>query len=285
MAPAGPVREEDIARGLERLGARYSLRVDPRVRAVAGHLAGTDAERLASLQAAIAAPDVRAIVAARGGYGTMRIVDAIDLSPLATRPKVFVGSSDLTVLGCALARAGIVSIHGPMVETIGKAEDPMVLDRLFRLLEDPSPMDDGELALDVLKAGRAEGRLFGGNLSLLASLAGSATLPDFRGAILFLEDVGERPYRIDRMLTQLLRADALAGLAGVLVGDLTDCNPKDETPGPLETIVERLSPLGVPILAGYPAGHGGRFLAIPHGAVVALDGEAGRVLWLEGAVD
>jgi len=284
VAPAGPVRTDDLDRGLERLGARYALRVDERVRAADGHLAGPDDQRRAALQEAIGAPDVRAIFAARGGYGTMRIVDALDLSPLATHPKVVVGSSDLTVLGCALARAGLVSIHGPMVETIGRAQDPAIFDRLVRLLEDPAPIDDGGIALEVVRSGTAEGPLLGGNLSLLASLAGSATVPDFRGAILFLEDVGERPYRIDRMLTQLARAGALDGIRGVLVGDLTDCNPKDESPGPLEVVTERLGRLGVPILAGFPAGHGGRFLAVPHGAAVALDGARGRIRWLEGAV-
>ena len=284
VAPAGPVDEADLAEGLGRLGARYSLRTDARLRARTGHLAGTDSDRAAALQEAISAPDVRAVVVARGGYGTMRVIDRIDLAPLDLHPKVVVGSSDLTVLGCALARAGRSSIHGPMVETIGRATDPAIFDRLVRLLEDPSPPDDSDLALEVVRPGRAEGPILGGNLSLLAALAGSATLPSWQGAILFIEDVGERPYRIDRMLTQLLRAGALDGLAGVLVGDLTDCNPRDESPGPLEVVAERLSPLGVPILAGYPAGHGGRFLAFPHGARAEIDGGRGRVRWLEGAV-
>lgn len=282
VAPAGPVREDDLAKGLEILAARYTLRVDERVHARNGHLAGPDDDRLAALQAAISAPDVEAVIAARGGYGTMRIVDRLDLSPLRASPKIVVGSSDLTVLGCALAREGHVSIHGPMVESIGRREGPEDFDRLVRLLEDPAPPDDSGVALDAIRPGTAEGPVLGGNLSLLAALAGSGTVPDLAGAILFLEDVGERPYRIDRMLTQLLRARALDGITGVLVGDLTDCNPKSESPGPLEVIAERLGALGVPIAAGYPAGHGGRFRALPHGARARI--ESGRIRWLEGAV-
>jgi len=284
VAPSGPVREADLQPGLDRLGQRYSLRCDPRLRARTGHLAGGDDDRLDSLRGALADPDVRAIVAARGGYGVTRILPLLDVSGLRDAPKVVVGSSDLTALSCLLARDGIASVHGPMVETLGRVPDPEVFERFVQVLEDPAPIDDSSLALEGIRPGRAAGPVLGGNLSLLAALVGTGTLPDFSGAILFVEDVGERPYRIDRMLTQMLSANVVHGLAGVLVGDLTDCTPRDGEPPAIEVIAERLGPLGIPIVAGYPAGHGARFLAIPIGARAEIDGDAGTVRWMEGAV-
>jgi muramoyltetrapeptide carboxypeptidase len=284
VAPSGPVREADLQPGLDRLAERYTLRFDARLRARAGHLAGCDADRLDALRSALGDPDVRAVVAARGGYGVTRILPLLDVWPLRDSPKAVVGSSDLTALSCLLARDGIASVHGPMVETLGRIADPDVFERLVRVMEDPSPIDDSGLRLEAVRPGVASGPVLGGNLSLLAALAGTGTLPDFSGAILFLEDVGERPYRIDRMLTQLVSANVLHGLAGVLVGDVTDCTPRDGEPAAIEVIAERLGPLGIPIVAGYPAGHGARFLAIPIGAAARIDGDAGRIEWLEGAV-
>src|SRR5262245_55543863 len=152
IAPAGPVREPDLERGLAMLSSRYTVRLDPRARSRRGHLAGSDRDRIVALQEAIDAPEIKAIVAARGGYGTSRAIDYVDLEALGAHPKVFVGSSDLTVLGCALTRIGIGSIHGPMVETLGRAQHEEVFSRLVRLLEDPSPPDDGEVELTVLHA-------------------------------------------------------------------------------------------------------------------------------------
>jgi muramoyltetrapeptide carboxypeptidase len=283
VAPAGPVPRDAFAAGAAILGARYTLVHDERIFARTGYLAGDDDARAGELVAALADPAVEAIFCARGGYGLMRILDRLDGAAFALAPKLIVGFSDVMALHAFCARAGVTSLHAPVVTQLGKlpADDAAAL---FALAESPSPPPP-IVGLRALHGGRAEGRLVGGNLELIARLVGTPWALALDGAVLLLEDIGERPYRIDRQLTQLRLAGALERLAGVVLGDFVGCVEKDGSGPDAEAVLaERLGARGVPIVAGAPIGHGERNRAVPHGARVRVDAAAGTVEFLEGAV-
>ncbi|MCU1278772.1 MAG: LD-carboxypeptidase family protein [bacterium] len=283
VAPAGPVPREAFVAGAAILGARYALVHDERIFARSGFLAGDDDARAAELLAALADPTVEAIFCARGGYGLMRILDRLDAAAFARAPKLIVGFSDVTALHAWAARAGVTSMHAPVVTQLGKlpADDAAAL---FELAE--SPLPPPPLAgLRALHGGRGEGRFVGGNLEMISRLVGTPWALALDGAVLFVEDIGERPYRIDRQLTQLRLAGALERLAGVVIGDFVGCVEKDGSAPDAEAVLaERLGGRGIPVVAGAPIGHGGRNRAVPHGARVRVDAAAGTVEFLEGAV-
>ena len=198
------------------LRARYDVRYDDGVFARDGYLAGPDERRLAELTAALADPDARAIVMARGGYGLMRLLPFIDVGALVNRPRPIVGFSDGTALLALAARAGVAAIHGPVVTQLGGlgARDQRAL---FERLETPGPglLLDG---MEGLIPGRVRGPLLGGNLEMFSRLIGTPYLPDVSGAILFFEDLGERPYRIDRLLMHLDLAGVFGAASAVVAG-------------------------------------------------------------------
>jgi muramoyltetrapeptide carboxypeptidase len=291
IAPAGPVDEQKIQTALERCD-RLGLQPVPgaAIRAANGYLAGTDAERAADLQAAIDGP-VDAVWAIRGGYGTLRTLRHVDLRPLRDRPRPFIGFSDNTAIHLALHRLGLCSFHGPHA---GFEHFPAETEAAFRaVLMDATAAGrlpvPPEMRLVTLRGGRAEGPLVGGNLALLAASCGTDYQPDTHGAILFLEDVGEALYRVDRMLQQLLLAGMLNGIAAVVVGDFTEMlDPVTrETAGgepSLEGLLEELlTPLGVPVVMGFPIGHGRQNWTLPLGVRAALDASAGTLTLLEPA--
>jgi muramoyltetrapeptide carboxypeptidase len=287
VAPSGPVFPEAFAAGAAVLGARYRLRYEPEALfARQGFLAGPDDQRLAELHAALAAPEVAAVVMARGGHGLLRIASRIDVALWRAHPKPVVGFSDGTVLLAVAARAGVAAIHGPVVTQLGRLP---VADQaaLVALLESgaPATLLDG---LEGLRPGRAHGPLLGGNLEVFSRLIGTPLLPALDGAVLFLEEVGERPYRIDRLLCHLELGGVLARVAGVVVGDLVACEePADSrvaSPTALEVVRERLGRLAVPVALGARIGHGERNRALPVGVEVELDATAGTLTALEAAV-
>ncbi|MBN2576016.1 MAG: LD-carboxypeptidase [Deltaproteobacteria bacterium] len=287
VAPSGPVFPDAFASGAKLLASRYQPGYDPdALFGAEGFLAGSDAQRLARLQAAIRDPEARAVFVARGGHGLLRIASRIDPGLLHAHPKPIVGFSDGTVLLAACARAGVAAIHGPVVTQLGRlpAEDR---DALFALLESPEPrlLCAG---LETLRPGRASGPLVGGNLEVFSRLLGTQLLPPVDGAILFFEEVGERPYRIDRLFCHLDLAGVLARAAGVVFGALVDCEEPAESrvasPSAIEVVRERLGRLAVPVALGAPVGHGERNRALPYGVRVELDATAGTLLALEGAV-
>lgn len=277
VAPAGPVGAGGTASAralLEGWGLR--VRTTRRLSAThRGYLAGTDAERLDDLTEAWLDPDVRAVLCARGGYGTQRIADRLDLRLLATAgPKFLAGSSDITCLHQAMGdRLRLVTLHSPMPACRPLHQDAATAAYLHDALFGPLPRALA-LAGPVLVPGRAEGQLTGGNLTLLASSVGTRTAPETDGRILVLEDVGEEPYRLDRALTQLGRAGVLHRAAGVVLGDFTDCGDRDEV---VALLRDRLSGLGVPVAAGLSAGHGTRQLTLPLGAQAVLDTASYRI--------
>ncbi|HET9595810.1 MAG TPA: LD-carboxypeptidase [Anaeromyxobacteraceae bacterium] len=286
VAPSGPVDPAALERGIEVLRRELGLevRVRPDVAARRGYLAGDDARRLAEWREAVADPDARAIFCARGGYGAMRILGEVDPAPLVASPRWLVGFSDVTALHAVLNRAGLVTVHGPLVTTLASAT-PEARAHLRALLFGagvasapgaPCP-GAGVLGTGVIRPGRATGTLLGGSLTLLAHLCGTPWAPRFDGAILFFEDVDEKPYRLDRYLTQLRLAGALDGVRGVCVGQLTACDPgapDEHGSGAVvraaEVVRDFVRALGVPALEGLPAGHERANFALPLGAVASL---------------
>lgn len=280
VAPAGPVPSDRLDAGLEVLRSwGLDVREMPHVRGGAsGHdyLAASDDERAEDLMAAWCAPDTRAVFCARGGYGVHRMVDLLDWAALAAAgPKVLVGFSDVTALHQAFAaRLGVSTMHGPVVTSLGGG-DEVSREHLRRMLFRPEEaMSLTPEPVSGLSPGRAEGTLVGGNVALLAAEVGTSTLVTARGGIAVLEDVDESVYRLDRMLTHLLRSGWFSGVRGVAVGQFPGCG----SPASLRALVEdRLAPLGVPLLLGLQVGHGDRNLALPFGVPAVLDADAGTL--------
>lgn len=286
VAPAGPVRDrEAFARGLARW-RRYGWRpvVMPHALERHGYLAGDDDSRAADLQRAFEDPGLRAIVCARGGYGVMRVLDRIDWEPLRADPKPIVGYSDVTaLLAAAHAETGVIGLHGPMVavsRALSMGPDGELLQRqlLTRTGRPPELPDDPDHVPHVLRPGIAEGRLVGGNLSLVCALIGTRWQIDTRGALLFLEDTGEAPYRLDRMLTQLRLAGLLQPAAGVVLGDfhLKNTPPASVQGEVVAVLQDRLADLDIPVAHGFPFGHRPRSWTLPYGGLARLFAEEPR---------
>jgi muramoyltetrapeptide carboxypeptidase len=274
IAPGSGFEPAELEAGLQVLRERLGL--CPRHRddlgAREGYLAGSDQRRLAEWREAVADPEARAIFCVRGGYGALRLLPDLDLAPLLAAPKWLVGFSDITALHARLNAAGLATLHGPVLTQLGRAPADAV-EQLAGLLLGPRAGADapgrGITGTATIHPGRASGPLLGGSLTLLAALCGTPWLPSLRGAILFIEDVGERPYKLDRTLTQLRLCGALDGLAGVAVGQLTGCDGGD---GEAAATVRRLvAALGVPSIEGLPAGHEDRNLALPLGPRATLE--------------
>ena len=280
IAPAGPATAERVAL-VEPLFARFGLRTRLYPSCHARHsqhdfLAGDDALRLADLHAAFADADVRAVFCLRGGWGSPRLLAGVDTTLLRAHIKPFIGYSDITALHALLQRQGLMSFHAPMPASdlvIDGAEDDAAA--LFALLM--QPLTAGRVFAPTLLpgawqvGGAASGRLVGGNLSLVAALAGTPWAIDARGAILFIEDVSEALYRVDRLLTQLRQTGVADAAAGFLLGSFT------EDADPTTLLREHLARLGKPVLAGWPAGHGQPNRALPLGAKATLDAAAGTL--------
>jgi muramoyltetrapeptide carboxypeptidase len=285
VAPSGwvpPARAQAAVGVLTGWGLR--IRMGPHALGRHTYLSGTDEERLADLNDALRDPSVRGILCLRGGYGAQRIVDRLDLDAARADPKVVAGFSDITALHLALwAGAGLPTVHGPTVTQFDRGAASLTATAARHALMSGEPVTvtalDDEGTRDVRVPGRAEGLLLGGNLTLLATSVGTRFRPDLRGAILLLEDVHEEPYEIDRFLVQLTRAGWLDGLAGVAVGQFTDCGTPDiSQPGVVEVLTERLTPLGVPVLGGLPIGHGDQQVAVGLGVPAVLDATAGTLV-------
>lgn len=304
VAPAGVVverRVHEAARNLERRG--YRVRIFPGVLESEGYLAGRDNVRVRDLHDAFSDPRVRLVLCARGGYGSPRLLELIDYDLLRRHPKIFVGYSDISALHVAIGqKANLVTFHGPMAmsDFSGKAGlAPYSTRHFWSLLEEPSA--DGASGLPELYSdwgagaskrlgerrtvapGRAEGRLTGGNLSTIVTTLGTPFEIDTRAKILFLEDVNEEPFRIDRMLCQLHLAGKLKVCRGILVGGFVRCVPSPGRPSLSvdQVLVQYLGGLNIPVLAGFPAGHLPDQATLPMGSRVRLDASARTLTLLE----
>jgi len=280
IAPAGPAPAEQVAGVAPWLAERgYQAVLLPSCHARLHHLAGNDALRLDDLHTAFADPRFDAVWCLRGGYGSPRLLDAIDVALIAAHPKPFVGYSDVTALHLLFnQQAGLITFHGPMMTTdLLRHNDPQTEASLWPLLRGELGAGDAlphppDRTLTTLRGGSAQGPLLGGNLSMLNSLLGTPWAPRLDGAILFLEDVNEEPYRLDRLFNQLRLAGLLNQLAGIVLGDFAHTDP-DKLAALDMVWQDYLLPLGIPILADWHAGHCNPNVTLPFGAIVTLDAD------------
>ncbi len=294
-APAGPVNVERMQRGLARLGDTFKLRIADNILSerspnVPSYLAASDAARAAELNAMLADPDVRGIILARGGYGLMRILDELDGGALIADPKPIVGFSDATALLAWGYHLGVRGIHGPMAVQLGDLPDEDIA-HLVALLTEPRPVGKRPWALVAHGTGTYEGPLVPANLTLASMLVGTPWPLPLEGAIALFEEVGEKPYELDRYFTQLTLTGALRETAAVIVGDLvrcTDPNPPaggvDPDDAALRTVLERIAAFGLPAATGAPIGHGTRNEAVPFAARCLLDLDHQTIEITEAAV-
>ncbi|MET0285902.1 MAG: LD-carboxypeptidase [Polyangiales bacterium] len=273
VAASSPFERERYVRGLALLRTRYTVSEGRSLFAKRGFLAGDDDLRLHDLRDALGS-DAHAIVPPRGGYGATRLLPSLDVDEVSGASKWLVGFSDVTALHALWARAGLCSIHGPMVCSLPEASVELQR-RWFALLEGAPPPPLTELTSVI--GGRAEGRLFGGNLSVLAALIGTPYFPDLTDTVLALEDVGERPYRLDRMLTTMLQAGVLTGVRAVILGRFTRCDPGPDGTSADDVLAEQLGSLGVPVVRDAPFGHVHENTPLLLGAHATVDATYGRV--------
>jgi muramoyltetrapeptide carboxypeptidase len=279
IAPAGPFDRAPFEAGLAVIAGRYQVHYDPGLLARQRYLAGNDARRLGELWRALADTGSRAIFCARGGYGMTRLLAGLE--DVVLTPKPVIGFSDITALHQLLQRHGLVSIHGPNLTQLSRV-DAQAHARLFELLESDAPA--AELAgEETYVAGAAEGPLLGGNLSLLTRLLGTPYLAPLEGAILLLEDVGERPYRLDRMWTHLALAGVFRQVRGIVLGEFRSCEEKDADYSSVDVLRALATDTGLPCAAGFPIGHGSQNQPVPLGVRVRLDASGRRLTFLESA--
>ncbi|MFN8186543.1 MAG: LD-carboxypeptidase [Gaiellales bacterium] len=286
MTPGSPPESRaDVRRGIAWWEAQGY-----RVKLAAGALersdwhAGAPQVRARDLQQAFADRGVDAIQCLRGGYGSAQVVPLLDFDAIAATPKPFIGFSDITALHLALRRfAGLVTFYGPGLTSLGPAVPALTADRLLAVLAGattgPVPRDDDRLTAIAIAGGRASGPLVGGCLGDLVHTLGTPWEPDLDGTILFLEETGQAPIRIDRALLHLEQAGKLRGVRGIVVGELDGCEWYDWTSAPHsktleEVLAGRLGGLGVPILYGLPLGHGATLATLPLGVTATVDADA-----------
>jgi len=295
VSPSSPVDDSldlQLARDvMEALGFR--VRTGAHYADRRGHLAGSDAGRADDINAAFADTDTRAVICVRGGSGASRLLPLLDYDVIRANPKVLLGYSDITALHCAIhAQTGLVTFHGPNGSGSWNSFNADQFRRLFfnrELMRYRNVDDAGDELVQrrnrtvAITGGRAQGELVGGNLAVLTALAGSPYLPDFNGRILFLEDVSEAPYRVDRMLGTLKLMGALDRIAGFIFGECTDCEPGDGY-GSLaldQILDDYIKPLGVPAYRGAMIGHIRQQFIVPVGGRVEMDADAGSFRLLE----
>ena len=301
IAPSSPPVDEtslpQAIRGLESLG--YRIGYSPGIFRRHGFLAGRDEERARDLEEAFADPEVKAVFCLRGGYGSGRLLSRLDWEVVCSHPKVFLGFSDLTAISCGLwVEGGWVTFSGPVALSDLRDGKPIPAswEHARSCFGSAKPIGSifshlfSREGVRVISPGLARGRLMGGNLSILCSLLGTPWQPDFAGSILFLEDVAEPTYRIDRSLTQLGNAGVLSAAEGIALGDFSYSedrrrnDEKHEVQVLDEVLADRLSGLGKPVVVGFPFGHVKPKATLPFGCMATLDGERGDLVIEEGAV-
>jgi muramoyltetrapeptide carboxypeptidase len=289
--PASFLDPEDVdiaKKELAQLGLNVKLAAHVRDRY--GYLGGRDADRAADINGMFADSSVRALIAMRGGWGSSRILQMLDYDLIRRQPKIIMGYSDITALVLAIyARSGVVTFHGP----VGTSDwNRFTVEWVRRILFSGeavtlrNPWYDLNYRVETLTAGRARGRLVGGNLSVLAGMVGSPYLPEWQGTILFVEEIGEEVYRIDRMLTQLKLAGILDRISGFIFGQCKDCNPEepDKSLSFRQMLSEHIKPLRIPAWYGSMIGHMKDKFTVPVGVPVEIDALRGTVKLLEPAV-
>ena len=300
ISPSSAVSRSQLENCLSNMeGLGLNFRLGDSVRVKKGFLAGTDEQRLADLHKMFDDPEVEGIICIRGGYGSQRLLSKIDYSLIQRNPKVFIGYSDITALHLAIyQKSGLVCFHGPNGDS---AFSPFTTSAYKQLLFENKTsytissnnsllQEEYKNLAYTIHPGKATGELIGGNLTLLSTLLGTEFQPDLKGKILFIEDIGEAPYRIDRMLTQLLLSGEIQKVAGIALGIFNDCEVEPEDPDYPDTLslkevlTERLGTLGVPVMYGLPFGHIADNGALPVGIQAKLDSDDHSLTLIESAL-
>ncbi len=301
ITPSTFVSDPDTLAAAERTVRYFGLKSKwgRNVKKKSGYLGGSIQERVDDLHAMFRDPEVNAVFALRGGYGSAQLLDRIDYGLIRANPKIFLGYSDITAMHLAIQKkTGLVTFHGPVVlshfsqYTQDHFKAALFGTKPIGSVTNPSDSNvlRPEHVLRTIRPGKARGRLMGGNLTLISTTMGTPYEIDTRGKIVFLEDVDEEPYRIDRMLTQLRLAGKLDAAAGIIFGECVDCKPKDYKPSFSSTFTlgevldNFLADLKIPVLAGLTVGHTDDQLTLPIGVTATLDADNGALIIEEAAV-
>jgi muramoyltetrapeptide carboxypeptidase len=271
VAPASPFDAEQFDRGIQTIKSMgFQIHIPDDLYETEGYLAGTDEHRAAILHRLFADRKIKALVCARGGFGSMRLLPLLDFSLIQKNPKIFVGHSDISALLSAIyLKTGLVTFHGPLVTTLSDAPEK-TRRAVTKAISKDRPHKIKVKNGMTIHSGTASGRVCGGNLNTLNHLLGTPFAPDFENHLLFLEDRGEEPYRIDRMLTQMSQADCFQHLAGLILGDFIDCGSEADI---IQIFADTFADASIPIVAGCEAGHGKQNLTIPFGLEATLDAD------------
>jgi muramoyltetrapeptide carboxypeptidase len=296
VTPGSPVTAEQLQETVDKIeGLGFRTTYNETVLSEYGYFAGPDWERADELMDMFSRPEIRGIWCVRGGYGSIRILDLLDYGLIRANPKAFIGYSDITAIHTAVFReTGLVTFHGP----VGISDFNKFSVRSFRnvVMEAEVPYkypyrrekdtrDNPEFEKYTLRGGEAEGLLAGGNISVLDSMTGSRVEPDFEGRIVYLEEIEEKTYRVDKMIFHLLSSTNLKKAAGIVLGVFQDCNINDEPRLTLgQALRDLLEPLGIPVSYGLPFGHISRMVTIPNGIRARLDADRQNLTLLEAAV-
>ena len=295
VSPASrPLYEEKLYQGvnyLKKLG--YEVFESKHVLDQKGYLAGEDSARVQDLNEMFNNPELDAVICSRGGYGTPRIIDQIDFEAIKRNPKIFMGYSDITSLSLAIwKKTGLVTFSGPMVAVeMGNGIDLFTEKHCWNMLTSTKPVgrlsEPDNFPIEIYRQGKAEGILLGGCLSLINVLLGTPYIPDFTGAILFIEDIGEEPHGVDRYLAQLKLAGILDKVSGIVLGQFLDCQPGEPDKPSLELkeiFDDYFLSLKIPIISNFAYGHGAIKHTMPFGIKAAIDTENGGLFITEEAV-
>lgn len=291
ISPGSYISDESLEKAVKNIeGLGFKVKLSKNIRAKKGFIAGTDVQRLADIHAMFSDKSVVGIWCARGGYGCGRLLPHLNYKLIKQNPKILIGYSDITALLNAIyCKTGLIGFHGP----VGASDfSDYSLQHLENLLINPTenyvikPLHEESSPFQIINRGKATGKLIGGNLSLLASMAGTPYLPDFKNKIILLEDIGEKPYRLDRMLVQLHQSTNLAQAAGIALGVFADCEAKEgsDSLSLSETLEGQLKHLNIPTVYGLTFGHIGNMATFPIGAEVELEAQKGTIKILDSIV-
>jgi muramoyltetrapeptide carboxypeptidase len=296
IAPSGVLSEERFKKMLENIEALgYKPYSRHSILSEFGYLAGRDRERADELVHMFENKDVDAILCARGGYGATRMLDLIDYERIKANPKIFIGYSDITaIINAIFQKTGLVCFHGPVgistfndftLESFENVVCKSQKKHKYPYQREKDTDDDPEFDFYTISGGKAEGELVGGNLSVLASMIGTKFHPNFEGKIVYLEEIDEKTYKVDRMLTQLIQATNISKAAGIALGVFKNCNKNDKPTFTLkELLIQILGPLAIPTVYGFPFGHVENKMCLPNGINAKLDADKKTLKLIERAV-
>lgn len=285
VSPSSAISAESLEPGLAYLQAQgYRIKRFPSLYAKHHELAGTDEARAADLKAAFEDPDVDAVLCSRGGYGCARLIPHLDFEALASHRKLFIGYSDITTLHLAFQNVGFATLHGAVGVTFSKPREPWVWESFGNALTGDLIRPKDAPVGETVRPGRAEGEVIGGCLRLICDALGTPDAPDTDGKILLIEDTGEKAYRVDAMLTQLLNAGLLQRSAGIVIGEFSETDALSErgdSPCWRSIVEERLGKIRVPTIVDYPIGHKAQILSVGLGVRAVLDADRGTLDYSE----